>query len=158
MYEGIETASLTKLDTRFEFDWYLRTVDFIAEEKALETQNALYQLFLGAMRVVFDYRWLPECKGYNLDDISIIASIEEDENGHRENENNEAFGKWEMRIHCKSGKTNVANLLNIEKDMERFIRARFGVKIPEDLTAIKQEYERKQTLTLFTGMEGIANV
>ena len=42
--------------------------------------------------------------------------------------------------------------------MERFIRARFGVKIPEDLTAIKKEYERKQTLTLFTGMEGIANV
>lgn len=158
MYEGIETASLTKLDTRFEFDWYLRTVDFIAEEKALETQNALYQLFLGAMRVVLDYKWLPECKGYNLDVISIIASIEEDKNGHRENENNEAFGKWEMRIHCKSGKTNVANLLNIEKDMERFIRARFGVKIPEDLTAIKQEYERKQTLTLFTGMEGIANV
>ena len=158
MYEGIETASLTKLDTRFEFDWYLRTVDFIAEEKALETQNALYQLFLGAMRVVLDYKWLPECKGYNLDDISIIASIEEDENGHRENENNEALGKWEMCIHCKSGKTNVANLLNIEKDMERFIRARFGVKIPEDLTAIKQEYERKQTLTLFTGMEGIANV
>lgn len=158
MYEGIETASLTKLDTRFEFDWYLRTVDFIAEEKALETQNALYQLFLGAMRVVFDYKWLPECKGYNLDGISIIASIEEDENGHRKNENNEALGKWEMRIHCKSGKTNVANLLNIEKDMERFIRARFGVKIPEDLTAIKQEYERKQTLTLFTGMEGIANV
>lgn len=158
MYEGIETASLTKLDTRFEFDWYLRTVDFIAEEKALETQNALYQLFLGAMRVVLDYKWLPECKGYNLDDISIIASIEEDENGHRENENNEALGKWEMRIHCKSGKTNVANLLNIEKDMERFIRARLGVKIPEDLTAIKQEYERKQTLTLFTGMEGIANV
>lgn len=78
MYEGIETASLTKLDTRFEFDWYLRTVDFIAEEKALETQNALYQLFLGAMRVVLDYKWLPECKGYNLDDISIIASIEED--------------------------------------------------------------------------------
>ena len=32
MYEGIETASLTKLDTRFEFDWYLRTIDFIAEE------------------------------------------------------------------------------------------------------------------------------
>lgn len=158
MYEGIETASLTKLDTRFEFDWYLRTVDFIAEEKALETQNALYQLFLGAMQVVFDYKWLPECKGYNLDGISIIASIEEDENGHRENENNEALGKWEMRIYCKSGKTNVANLLNIEKDMERFIRARFGVKIPEDLTAIKQEYERKQTLTLFTGMEGIANV
>lgn len=158
MYEGIETASLTKLDTRFEFDWYLRTVDFIAEEKALETQNALYQLFLGAMRVVLDYKWLPECKGYNLDGISIIASIEEDENGHRENKNNEALGKWEMRIHCKSGKTNVANLLNIEKDMERFIRARFGVKIPEDLTAIKQEYERKQTLTLFTGMEGIANV
>lgn len=158
MYEGIETASLTKLDTRFEFDWYLRTVDFIAEEKALETQNALYQLFLGAMRVVLDYKWLPECKGYNLDDISIIASIEEDENGHRENENSEALGKWEMRIHCKSGKTNVANLLNIEKDMERFIRARFGVKIPEDLTAIKQEYERKQILALFTGMEGIANV
>lgn len=154
MYEGIETTSLSKLDTRFEFDWYLRTIDFIAEEKALETQNALYQLFLGAMRVVFDYRWLPECKGYNLDDISIIASIEEDKNGYRENENNEALGKWEMRIHCKSGKTNVANLLNIEKDMERFIRARFGVKIPEDLTAIKQEYERKQTLTLFTGMEG----
>lgn len=158
MYEGIETASLTKLDTRFEFDWYLRTIDLTTEEKALETQNALYQLFLGAMRVVFDYRWLPECKGYNLDDISIIASIEEDENGHRENENNEALGKWEMRIHCKSGKTNVANLLNIEKDMERFIRARFRVKIPEDLTAIKQEYERKQILALFTGMEGIANV
>ena len=92
MYEGIETASLTKLDTRFEFDWYLRTVDFIAEEKALETQNALYQLFLGAMRVVLDYKWLPECKGYNLDGISIIANIEEDENGHRENKNNEALG------------------------------------------------------------------
>ena len=38
--------------------------------------------------------------------------------------------------------------------MERFIRARFGVKILEDLTAIKQEYERKQILTLFTGMGG----
>lgn len=158
MYEGIETASLTKLDTRFEFDWYLRTVDFIPEEKALETQNALYQLFLGAMRVVFDYRWLPECKGYNLDGISIVVNIEEDENGHRENENNESFGKWEMRIHCKSGTTDVANLLNIEKDMERFIRARFGVKVPEDLTAIRQEYERKQMLALFTGMEEITNV
>ena len=110
------------------------------------------------MRVFLDYKWLPECKGYNLDGISIIASIEEDENGHRENKNNEALGKWEMRIHCKSGKTYVTNLLNIEKDMERFIRARFGVKIPEDLTAIRQEYERKQILTLFTGMEGIANV
>ena len=63
MYEGIETASLTKLDTRFEFDWYLRTVDFIAEEKALETQNALYQKLLGAMRELLDYKLRPECKG-----------------------------------------------------------------------------------------------
>lgn len=158
MYEGIETASLTKLDTRFEYDWYLRTVDFNAKDKIFEAQNALYQLFLGAMRVVFDYKWLPECNGYNLDGISITASIEEDENGRRENENNEAIGKWELHIWCDTGSTNIANLLNIEKDMERFIRARFSVKVPEDLTAIKQEYERKQILALFTGMEGIANV
>ena len=102
----------------------------------METQNALYQLFLGAMRVVLDYKWLPECKGYNLDGISIIANIEEDENGHRENENNEALGKWEMRIHCKSGKTNVANLLNIEKDMERFIRSKNTGRFNCDQTGI----------------------
>ena len=158
MYEGIQTVSLSKLDTRFEFDWYFRTIDFRPKEKSLETQNALYQLFLGAMRVVFDYKWIPECKGYDLHGISIIGHIEEDENGHRENENNEAFGRWEMRIYCDTGCTDARNFLNIEKDMERFIRARFGVKVPEDLTAIKQEYERKKLLSLFTGMEGLVNV
>ena len=155
MYEGIETASHTKLDTRFEFDWYLRTVDFKPLEKTLETQDALYELFLGAMRVVFDYKWLPECKGFDLHGISISGNMEADEHGHRENK---VLGKWEMRIRCKAGVTEATNLLNIEKDMERFIRARFGVKPPEDLTAIKQEYERKRMLTLFTGMEGITNV
>lgn len=158
MYEGIETASLSKLDTRFEFDWYLRTIDFKPEGRALETQNALYQLFLGAMRVIFDYKWIPECKGYDLNGICIICSIEEDENGHRENEENEAFGKWELRIYCKDGMTEISNLVNIERDMERFIRARFGVKVPEDLTAIKQDYERKKILSLFTGTEGKINV
>ena len=35
---------------------------------------------------------------------------------------------------------------NLEKDMERFLRARFNIKEPTDLNVVREEYERKKLL------------
>lgn len=144
----------SKIDTEFEFSWYMDTIVFKPETKALESKTALYQLFLGAMRIVFDYKWLPECKGFHLQDISISNKINMEEQGKRINEKCESLGKWTMYIICSTGVTQASSLESIERDMERFIRARFDIKAPEGLSVIKQDYERKHILSLFTGIEG----
>ena len=145
MFEGIKAVEVpgSRLDMDFEFEWFLQTIEINCTEHWNEVRNALFQLFCGAMRVITDYRWIPECKETSLSGIEIKCELAPDENGRREND---ALGKWTFYIIIGSGKTAIEAIENIEKDMERFLRARFSIKEPTDLNAVREEYERKKLL------------
>lgn len=103
----------------------------------------MFQLFCGAMRVITDYRWIPECKETSLSGIEVKCELAPDKNGRR---GNNALGKWTFYLTAGPGKTTKGTIENIEKDMERFLRARFTIKEPTDLNAVREEYERKKLL------------
>lgn len=136
-------ASRSRLDIDFEFEWFLQTIEVNCTEHWNEVRNALFQLFCGAMRIITDYRWIPECKETSLSGIEIHCELVPDKNGRREND---ALGKWTFYLTAGSGKTTKESIENIEKDMERFLRARFDIKEPTDLNAVREEYERKKLL------------
>ena len=142
MFEGIKAAEApgSRLDMDFEFEWFLQTIEIDCAEHWNEVRNALFQLFCGAMRVITDYRWIPECKEISLSGIEIRCDLAPDENGRR---GNNALGKWTFYLTAGPGKTTKGTIENIEKDMERFLRARFTIKEPTDLNALREEYERK---------------
>lgn len=145
MFEGTKAAEApgSRLDMDFEFEWFLQTIEVNCTEHWNEVRNALFQLFCGAMRVITDYRWIPECKETSLSGIEIKCALAPDENGRREND---VLGKWTFYLVAGSGKTTKEAIENIEKDMERFLRARFDIKEPIDLNAVREEYERKKLL------------
>ena len=145
MFEGIKAVEVpgSRLDMDFEFEWFLQTIEVNCTEHWNEVRNALFQLFCGAMRVITDYRWIPECKETSLSGIEIKCALAPDENGRREND---VLGKWAFYLVAGSGKTTKEAIENIEKDMERFLRARFDIKKPIDLNAVREEYERKKLL------------
>lgn len=145
MFEGIKAVEVpgSRLDMDFEFEWFLQTIEVNCTEHWNEVRNALFQLFCGAMRVITDYRWIPECKETSLSGIEIKCALAPDENGKREND---VLGKWTFYLVAGSGKTTKEAIENIEKDMERFLRARFDIKKPIDLNAVREEYERKKLL------------
>ena len=64
MFDGLKLmdAHGSRLDMEFEFDWFLRTIEVDCPNRWNEVRDALYHLFCGAMRVITDYRWIPECK------------------------------------------------------------------------------------------------
>ena len=145
MIDKIKTAEVpgSRLDMDFEFEWFLQTIEVNCTEHWNEVRNALFQLFCGAMGVITDYRWIPECKETSLSGIEIKCALAPDENGRREND---VLGKWTFHLVAGSGKTTKEAIENIEKDMERFLRARFDIKKPIDLNAVREEYERKKLL------------
>lgn len=147
MYEGVNTLS-KQIDVQEEFERYLNTIEVTTTRESSELNKILYQLFLGAFRIIFDYRWLPQCEGCDLTGIKVEVSLKENEEGNRENA---ILGKWLMRLNCENGVTKKATLSQIEKDMERFIRKRYEVEEPQDLTVIAKDYERKKMLELFRG-------
>lgn len=102
-----------------------------------DARSALFQLFCGATRIVLDYRWITECKGYDLSGIQISRELIQDSNGQR---GNDILGKWSFKLWVEEGTTSVQTLKSIERDMERFVRMRFQINEPKDLNAIKEEY------------------
>lgn len=96
---------------------------------------------------MLDYRWIAECKGYNLSGIKIYREMMQDKNGLR---GSEILGRWTVRVYTEEGTTSMDTLGSIEKDMEHFLRMRFNIEAPKDLNAIKEEYERKAILSTFT--------
>lgn len=145
MIDKIKTAEVpgSRLNMDFEFEWFLQTIEVNCTEHWNEVRNALFQLFCGAMRIITDYRWIPECKETSLSGIEVKCELTPDENGRREND---VLGKWTFYLTAGSGKTTKESIENIEKDMERFLRARFDIKEPTDLNAVREEYERKKLL------------
>lgn len=145
MFDGLKLmdAHGSRLDMEFEFDWFLRTIEVDCPNRWNEVRDALYHLFCGAMRVITDYRWIPECKETILSGINITCELKEDENGKRESK---SLGKWTFYLTVKSGTTSKENIENLEKDMERFLRARFNIKESHDLNVVREEYERKKLL------------
>ena len=133
----------SRLDMEFEFEWFLQTIEINCTEHWNEVRNALFQLFCGAMRIITDYRWIPECKETSLSGIEISCELAPDENGRR---GNNALGKWTFYLTAGPEKTAKGTIENIEKDMERFLRARLTIKEPTDLNAVREEYERKKLL------------
>ena len=84
MFDGLKLmdAHGSRLDMEFEFDWFLRTIEVNCPNRWNEVRDALYHLFCGAMRVITDYRWIPECKETILSGINITCELKEDENGN----------------------------------------------------------------------------
>ncbi len=145
MYDGANGKE-SKMNIDFEFEWFLNTLEIEECYRWEDVRNALLQLFCGAARIVLDYRWIAECKGYDLSGIKIGRDFVQDSNGQR---GSEILGKWSFRLFSEEGTTTCHTLECIEKDMERFLRMRFHIEEPKDLNAIKEEYQRKQVLDMF---------
>lgn len=145
MYDGINTNG-SKLNIDFEFEWFLNTLEINECYRWEDARNALFQLFCGAIRIVLDYRWITECKGYDLSGIKISRELIQDSNGQR---GNDILGKWSFKLWVEEGTTSIQTLESIEGDMERFARMRFQINEPKDPNAIREEYERKQMLSTF---------
>lgn len=121
MFEGTKAAEApgSRLDMDFEFEWFLQTIEIDCAEHWNDVRNVLFQLFCGAMRVITDYRWIPECKEISLSGIEIRCDLAPDENGRR---GNNALGKWTFYLTAGPGKNHKRNY--------REYRKRYG-KIPK---------------------------
>ena len=144
MYDGANGKE-SKMNIDFEFEWFLNTLEIEDCYRWEDVRNALLQLFCGAARIVLDYRWIAECKGYDLSVIKIGRDFVQDSNGQR---GSEILGKWSFRLFSEEGTTTRHTLECIEKDMERFLRMRFHIEEQKDLNAIKEEYQIKQVLDM----------
>lgn len=103
MFKGTKAAEVpgSSLDMDFEFEWFLQTIEVNCTEHWNEVRNALFQLFCGAMRVITDYRWIPECKETSLSGIEVKCELAPDKNGRR---GNNALGKWTFYLTAGPGK------------------------------------------------------
>lgn len=142
MYEGIKADG--KIDSDFEFNWFLGTLRLECDENKIVLENVLRNTFYGVMRLVHGYAWLKECpKGIDVSNIKIEVRLEQNENGKFENE---ILGRWEMTISCGEGKTTENTMRTIIRVMEQFVRARFNADEPKGLEALALEYKRNSLI------------
>ena len=135
-YQGVKP--ITKLDTDFEFEWFLRTVN--TEGDFHKLRSILEGLFCGVMRLVHNHKWLKECpKGIDLSNTKLELTIEQNDNGRFIND---ILGRWEVTLGITEGETTVEAIIRIMNLMERFVRARFDLKEPQGIDAIALEYNR----------------
>jgi len=139
-----------KIDPEFEYGWYLESIELHCEGVEEKAKEVLWGMFRGVLRFVTNYRWLEECpKGIDLTGINVTAAAERNEAGKS---HHDILGNWDLVFTfapCGDSKAKVttkAALMSIQGSMERFIRSRFDLKEPEDLSLILLEQQRKEMI------------
>ena len=136
-----------KIDPDFEYAWYMEAIELNCDGLEVKAREVLRGMFCGVLRIVLGYKWLEECPvGIDLTGIHITASVQQNDTGKN---HNDILGNWDIIFtfeECGDSTkkaTTKATLFSIQKSMERFVRARFDIKEPEDLTLFLLEQQRK---------------
>lgn len=147
MYEGTGKER-GKIDPEFEYNWYMESIDLHCDGVEDRAREVLWGMFRGVLRFVTGYRWLEECPmGIDLTGINVTTVAQRNDAGKN---HNDILGNWDIVFTftpCEdSGKkvTSRSVLTSIERSMERFIRSRFDLKEPEDLSLILLEQQRRE--------------
>lgn len=148
MFEG--TQQKGKIDPEFEYGWYMESIDLHCDGVEGRAEEVLRGMFRGVLRYVTGYRWLEECPtGIDLTGINVTAVAQQNEAGKN---HHDILGNWDIVFTftpCEdsSAKATTRNtLVSIRKSMERFVRTRYDLKEPEDLSLILLEQQRKELI------------
>lgn len=148
MYEGIKQNG--KIDIDVEYSWYMESISLNAEGLSVEAGQLLFGMFCGAMRIVMGHKWLKDCPEHiDVHGIKVTTDIRSNELGRNYNDfmgNCDIIFSFERVEEPMAEVTTAASLANILGTMERFIRARFGIKEPEDLAKFILEQQRKDLI------------
>ncbi len=155
MYEGMKEKG--KIDPEFEYSWYMEAIDLHCEGVEDRAREILWGMFRGVLRFVTGYRWLEECPtGIDLTGISVTAVAQQNEAGKN---HHDILGNWDIIFTftpCEDGSktaTSRSTLMSIERSMERFVRSRYDLKEPTDLSLLLLEQQRKELVEKhFTGV------
>lgn len=146
MFEG--TSQKGKIDPEFEYGWYMESIDLHCDGVEGKAREVLWGMFRGVLRFVTGYRWLDECPmGIDLTGINVTAVAQQNDAGKNRHD---ILGNWDIVFTftpCEDSSAKVttrATLVSIRKSMERFIRSRYDLKEPEDLSLILLEQQRKE--------------
>lgn len=136
-----------KLDPEFEYGWYMESIELHCDGVEGQAKEILWGMFRGVLRYVTGYRWLDDCPmGISLTGLSVTAVAEQNDAGKN---HHEILGNWDIIFTftpCEDSSAKVttrATLISIQKSMERFVRTRFDIKEPTDLSLILLEQQRK---------------
>ncbi|MGN0167450.1 MAG: hypothetical protein ACI4AB_05385 [Acetatifactor sp.] len=145
MYEGVKSNG--KIDPDFEYGWFLETIELHCDGLEAKAREVLRGMFCGVLRIVTGYKWLEEPpERIDLSGVCITVEVVQDEAGKN---HNDILGNWNIIFRFEAGSsaagkaTTQATLFNIQKTMERFIRARFNIEEPKDLAFFVLEQQRK---------------
>lgn len=154
MFEG--TKPKGKLDAEFEYGWYMESIDLHCDGVEERAKEILWGMFRGVLRYVTGYRWLDECPtGIDLTGLTVTATAQQNDAGKN---HHDILGNWDIVFTftpCQDKGTRATTrgtLISIRKSMERFVRNRFDIKEPEDLSLILLEQQRRDLVEKhFTG-------
>lgn len=146
MYEGVKTNG--KIDVDFEYTWYLESIELHCDGLETKAREVLHGMFCGVLRLVMGYKWLAECPtGIDLRGVKITVVAQQSENGRN---HNDILGNWDIIFTFEACEDNTekatteTTLSSIQKSMERFVRGRFDIKEPEDLSLLLLQQQRKE--------------
>jgi len=149
MYEGVKRNS-GKIDADEEYHTYMESITLEADGVELEAHLLLSGLFSGVMRIVMGHKWLKDCPEHiDVHGIKITSDIIPNEQGKN---HNDFWGYCDIvftftRVEDKKAEvTKATSLASIMGTMERFVRAKFDVKEPQDLSKILLEQQRKDLI------------
>lgn len=155
MFEA--TKANNKLNPEFEYEWFMESIELHCDGVEERAKEVLFGMFRGVLRYVTGYKWLEECPtGIDLTGLSVTVVAQQNDSGKNQHA---ILGNWDIIYTftaCENSGARVttrAALDSIRKSMERFIRNRFDLKEPTDLSLILLEKERKELLEKhFTGV------
>lgn len=137
-----------KINPEFEYEWFMESIELHCEGLEAKAKEVLWGMFRGVLRYVTNYRWLEECPmGIDLTGINVTAAAEQNAEGKNRHD---ILGNWDFVFTftaCQDSTakaTTLATLKSIQSNMERFLRAKFKIKEPEDLSLFLLEQQRKE--------------
>ena len=146
MYEGVKANN--KIDSDFEYSWYMESIELYCDGLETKANEVLRGMFCGVLRIVTGYKWLEECPaGIDLTGVKITLEARQSETGRN---HNDILGNWDIIFRFEAcgdsaeKATRSETLFSIQKSMERFVRGRFDIKEPEDLSILLVEQQRRE--------------
>ena len=145
MHEGVKSNG--KIDPDFEYGWFLETIELHCDGLEAKAREVLRGMFCGVLRIVTGYKWLEEPpERIDISGVCITVVVLQ---GAGAKNHNDILGNWNIIFRFEAGSsaagkvTTQATLFNIQKTMERFIRARYNIEEPKDLAFFVLEQQRK---------------
>ncbi len=154
MFEPIKPNS--KMDPEFEYGWYMESIELHCDGVETRAKEVLFGMFRGVLRYVTGYKWLEECPtGIDLTGLCATVAARQSDSGKNQHA---ILGNWDIiytftPCEDNGGKATTRETLeSIQRSMERFVRMRYDLKEPADLSLVLLEKQRKELLDQhFTG-------